>query len=246
MKSTPRTPIAALALIVPLAGALVAQPAAAASHAVVAPAVVTRAVVAQPAIHAIVLDSSAGLAPGAVLRVQVQATPGARNPAVTLGTSGVRVALREQGPGRYVGTYTVRRGDRIDPHQRLTARASFGSRSIAQAFDYPTPFQALAMGAGRGDERAPTVSQLTPSNGARLGEPGRTAIHARLADQGSGVDPRSVRLTVDGLDVTRDARIDQDQVAYVERLGRGTHQAVLVVRDRSGNASRTAWSFRVI
>ncbi|HEY0823223.1 MAG TPA: hypothetical protein VGD76_05495 [Ramlibacter sp.] len=237
MKSIRTHAAAAALLLFPMASVLVAQPAAA-----------QHAVVAQPAVRSIALDSSAGLAPGAVLRVQVFATPGARNANVVLGKSGVRVALREQAAGRYVGTYRVRRGDRIDPLQRLTARVSYrGGTVVAQSFNFPPAFQALAMGnAARRDRQAPRVIGLTPSNGDRVEERGRTFIHARLADKGSGVDPRSVRLLVDGLNVTGDARITDDEIAYRERLGRGQHRAELVVRDHAGNVNRTAWTFRVV
>lgn len=335
MQSAIRTHVAAALLLLPLAAATVAQPAQAQQ----------RAVVAQPAIRSLTLNSSAGLAPGAVLRVQLVATPGAGAPNVTLGSSGVRVALREQGAGHYIGSHTIRRADRIDPMQLITARADYGRRTISQNFSYPGAFQALAMGgpaaavpapvierlsvspqgrivpgrelrfrlvgaaggdawldipgvvngidlketrrgvyegrytvrrrddlgafdravatlrAGGGratarvdlpdartprDQRAPQVSQLTPANGGRVDERGRTLIQARLDDDRSGVDPASVRLHVDGLDVTDDARITQDEVSYRERLGQGQHRAELVVRDRAGNVSRTGWSFRVV
>lgn len=235
MQTTLRTHVAAAALLLFPMAALVAQPVQAQQ----------RAVVAQPSVRALTLDSNAGLAPGAVLRVQVQASPGARNPNVTL-ANGVRVALREQAPGRYVGTHTVRRSDRIDPRKAITARANYGSLTIAQKFDFPASFQALAMGAAARDKQAPRITRLTPANGGRVDEHGRTFIQAKLDDKGSGVDARSVRLIVDGLDVTRDARVTEDDVAYRERLGRGTHRAELVVRDHAGNVNRTSWSFRVV
>ena len=224
---------AAAMLLLPLSSAFVALPAAA-----------QHAEAAQPALQALHVQSSAGLAPGAVLRLQLAGTPGARQANATLGDSGVRVALRERAPGHYAGTYTVRRGDRIDPLQAITARVNLGDRTLARDFRYPAALEALAR-APR-DDRAPQVTQLAPANGQRLQEQGRTFIHARLDDAGSGVDPRSVRLVVDGLDVTADARVTDEAVAYRERLGRGEHRAMLVVRDRSGNVNRTAWSFRVV
>lgn len=233
-----RSRVAAVALALLPAAWLAAAPA----HAQVP----QRAIVAQPDIRSVTLDSSAGVAPGAVLRVQLLATPGARNAHVALAGSQVRVPLREVAPGRYVGNYTVRRGDRIDVSKRLTARASYGSRTIAQSFAYPASFQALAMGNARRDERPPQVSDLFPANGSRVDERQRTTIQARLDDRGTGVDPRSVRLVVDGLDVTADARITEDGIAYREHLGNGLHRAELVVRDRAGNVNRTAWSFRVV
>lgn len=237
MKSIRTHAAAAAMLLFPMASVFVAQPAAA-----------QHAVVAQPAVRSLTLNSNAGLAPGAVLRLQVVATPGARNPHVVLGKGGARIALREHAAGHYVGSYTVRRGDRIDPLQRMVARMNYrGGTVVAQSFSFPPAFQALAMGnAARADRQAPRVIGLTPSNGERIDQRGRTFIHARLDDKGSGVDPRSVRLLVDGLNVTGDARITDDEIAYRERLGRGQHSAELVVRDHAGNVNRTAWTFRVL
>lgn len=335
MRSTVRNHFAALMMLVPAAAVLVAAPAQAQQ----------RAVAAQPAIRALGLNSNAGLAPGAVLRVQLVATPGARQADVVL-ADGVRVALAEQDAGNYVGTHTIRRADRIDPLQLIAAHATFGGRTVVQNFSFPASFQALAMGgpavavptvaieqftvrpqgrlvpgrelrfrlegaaggrasldipgvvsdvamretrrgvyegtytvrrrddlrafdaavatlrvggqratarvglpearADRRDEQAPRVTQLAPSDGARVAERGRTFIQARLSDDGSGVDPASVRLLVDGLDVTRNARITADEIGYREELGRGRHSAELVVRDRAGNVTRTAWTFQVV
>jgi hypothetical protein len=60
------------------------------------------------------------------------------------------------------------------------------------------------------------------------------------------VDPRSVTLRVDGRDVTRNARIDGNEINYTDDLGRGRHTAELSVRDRAGNTARKVWSFEVI
>jgi hypothetical protein len=251
-------------LLLPV-GAVLAQPATGAPYngprqgAVVAQA--------QPEVRAMSLNSDAGLAPGATLRVQVTATPGADNAIVRLRGSGIHIALREQGLGNYVGRYTMRRGDRVDPGHMMVARLSWNDQVIAQNFNYPPAFQALAEGAARGDrgnwgnrgdrgdrgeqragrdEQAPRISEVTPSNGARVGERGRTHISARFIDADSGVDASSVRIRIDGLDVTSDARIQDDGINYNERLGRGRHTAELTVRDRAGNASRTTWSFNVV
>jgi hypothetical protein len=238
MKTAIRTHVAAAAMLfLPVAAVVVAQPAVAQQRAVVAQAA---------AIRSMALDSSAGLAPGSVLRVQVFATPGARRANVTLGNDGVRVALRERAPGTYVGTHTIRRGDHIDPTERMTARVQWRDGTVAQHFNFPPAFQALAMGASRRDRQAPQISDVTPGNGVRLEERGRTHIFARLSDDRSGVDPASVRLKVDGLDVTANARISDDEVRYREKLGRGRHNAELVVQDKAGNTTRSAWTFRVM
>lgn len=137
MRSTFRRNIAAaMMLLGPIGAGFVAQPAAAQYYQA-----------EQGRVTGMSLNSSAGLAPGATLRVQVYATPRARWANATLGDSGVRVALRERAPGEYVGTHVIRRGERIDPTQLMRVRASWGEGPVAVSFNYPPSFQALAMGA---------------------------------------------------------------------------------------------------
>jgi Ni/Co efflux regulator RcnB len=98
----------------------------------------------------------------------------------------------------------------------------------------------------RRDDRAPVVSDLTPSQGERVGARGLTRISAHFDDQGSGVDRRSVMLRIDGRDVTRRARVDSDDIRYADDLRPGRHMAELVVRDRAGNTARRSWTFEVL
>ena len=74
MQAKLRSTVAAVMLLAPLAGGLLAQPAAAATAAA-APVTVSN----------MALNSDAGLSPGATLRVQVIATPNAQKATLTLG-----------------------------------------------------------------------------------------------------------------------------------------------------------------
>ena len=98
----------------------------------------------------------------------------------------------------------------------------------------------------RRDHRPPQISEVTPSQGERIGERGVTRISARVRDFGSGIDAQGVSLRVDGRDVSLRTRFDGDEVRYREDLAPGRHFAELVVRDRAGNATRQAWSFDVM
>jgi len=247
MKSLRRTSMAAMLLLVPFSTALVALPAAAQHQAVVAPA----------AVGSLTLHADAGFAPGSTLRIELNATPGAQWAEVALGASGVRVALRERQGGHYVGSHVVRQSERIDPSQLMTARLGYGSTTVGRNFTYPSEFQALAphgpsrQDRGRGqarrwDRQAPEISQLTPDTGERVSERGWTRISARVVDAGSGIDPASVSLRVDGREVTDGVRLQEDQVRYRADLAPGRHTAELVVRDRAGNASTRSWSFNVV
>jgi len=322
-----RSTVAALMLLVPVAASFVAQPV----HAQARTA-------AQPAITNMALNSDAGLSAGATLRVQVIATPNARRASLTLGDSGVTVPLRQATAGKYTGSYVIRRTDRIDPTQLMTARVQFGERTYSRQFNYPAGFQALAMGNAPGtvaierfvmrpmgrlepgtelrfrlnaapggdaamdipgvingvdlaetrpgvyegtytvrrrdnpdafrsavatlrngnqratarldlngrDERSPSITDLAPANGERVGDRGRAVVSARLADEGSGIDRDSVRLRLNGRDVSSDVRVSDSEASYRSDLDPGRYTAELSVRDRAGNATTKTWTFDVV
>lgn len=136
------------------------------------------------------------------------------------------------------------RGDR----PRNAASGPRGDRPAGQRGEQRSEapaVQPVPPAAPAGDQQPPQISNVTPANGETVAERRRTRIAASLADVGSGIDAASVRLSVDGVDVTRNAEITADQVRWRENLGIGRHNAELVVRDRAGNSTRTAWSFRV-
>jgi hypothetical protein len=132
MKTQLRNHVAALLLLAPVAATFVATPAVAQQA-------------AAPRVTGLALNADNGLAPGSVLNVTLNGTPQglAR---VHLGGTDITVGLRESGAGRYTGSYTVRRGDRIDPTRLLTARLTRNNVTTVQNFNYPPSFQALAMG----------------------------------------------------------------------------------------------------
>lgn len=98
----------------------------------------------------------------------------------------------------------------------------------------------------RRDRSAPEITRLTPDHGGRLDDRGRARIAVRFHDFGSGIDVDSVSLRLNGRDLTRFARVDEDGVRLRADLAPGRHFAEVVVRDRAGNASRQAWSFDVV
>ncbi|HVE52819.1 MAG TPA: hypothetical protein VNB23_05505, partial [Ramlibacter sp.] len=244
MQAKLRSTVVAAMLLAPAALTFLAGPAAAQQRAA-----------AQPAITNMALNSDAGLSPGATLRVQVQATPNARRATIALGESGITVPLQQQAAGQYAGTYVVRRSDRIDPTQLMTARVTFGERVYTRQFNYPPAFQALSMGArgepretvvnARRDQHSPDITDLAPANGDRIGERGNTRISARLSDEGSGVDPSSVRVRLNGRDVSAEARVTDDRVVFRDDLEPGRYVAEVTVRDRAGNLTRKSWNFEV-
>ena len=158
---------AAVFLLAPLGVAMVAQPAAAQQYRV--------AESQQGTINGLTVDSDAGLRPGSTLRISVRATPGARWAALSLSDQ-VRVPLRERAPGEYVGSYVIRRSDRIDPTGQMMLRAGWGEGPVVAAYNYPAAFQTQAMG------NAPASAMVNNfamwPRGDRL-DPGRV-VHFRV------------------------------------------------------------------
>lgn len=97
----------------------------------------------------------------------------------------------------------------------------------------------------RRDERAPVITSLTPIPGDHVGGRRRTEVSARFDDRFSGVDPASVRLRVDGRDVTHESRVSDDEIRFRDQLAPGRHVAEVIVRDRAGNTARRSWQFDV-
>jgi hypothetical protein len=192
-----------------------------------------------PRIERFVIRNAERLEPGREIRFRMIGTPGGD---AWLDIPGVaaRVNLAETRPGVYVGEYTIRRRDSAAAFQDARATLALGrQRAIARADQGREP-------AAPRDEQPPSISKLTPSNGERMGERGRVHISAALADEGSGVDTDSVRLRVDGQDVTRDARVTADEVNFREDLRPGRHAVEVSVKDRAGNTTTKSWAFDVI
>jgi hypothetical protein len=93
---------------------------------------------------------------------------------------------------------------------------------------------------------APVISAYGP-NGVTLAGPVTPLISSSYSDLGAGVDTATVRLTLDGSDVSQGARIAADKIEYtpVAPLADGIHNVKLNLADRSGNTAEQAWSFEV-
>ena len=96
------------------------------------------------------------------------------------------------------------------------------------------------------DTTPPAIAAFTPASGSFV--PTATpAIGAAYADAGSGVDPASVHLTVDGVDVTAAAQVSATAASFTPAspLADGAHTATLTLEDRAGNQAQAATAFTV-
>ena len=97
------------------------------------------------------------------------------------------------------------------------------------------------------DTTAPTFGKPEPQAGSTLGDGDVLSISVAATDDGSGIDPASVDLELDGTPVEHVWQTG-DVVHGVagHSLLPGTHHLVLTVADRAGNAARLAWDIVVV
>jgi hypothetical protein len=133
----------------------------------------------------------ARLEPGAQLRFMVEGVPGAT---VTVDWPGLQGALllREDQPGRYAGTYTLRSQDTVNPGPVVATLSSGGRRVTAQLATplvaaAPAPAPSTAMGAAAPPMLALQLTSPLPNSAADGGQvllQGRTApgalVHVRV------------------------------------------------------------------
>jgi hypothetical protein len=192
---------------------------------------------AAPHIERFVTLPAGRLEPGRELRYRVQGAPGA---VVTLDIPGVAndLRMREVRPGVYEAEYVVRQRDDLAAFQTAIATLRSGDRWVTSRLD-------RAFARDR-DNRAPQIVELTPRQGDVVSPAGTTLIAGEFEDRdGRGVDPRTVRLMVDGRDVTHQADITSERFRYRSDLPLGQHTAEITARDHAGNVVNRSWSFQV-
>lgn len=176
--------------------------------------------------------------PGHTVRVEMTGTPRAeamfRIPGLT-----DALPMKEMEPGRYVATWTAP----VNREMQLKDAAVLGELKIGEK-------SAPAMQAeGRlsVDSKPPTILDRLPEANARVNST-RPNISAVFEDQGSGIWPPSMKLMVNGRDVTKEARVTANFVSYTpaDPLPPGETHVVLMINDKATNEARAEWKFDVL
>jgi PKD repeat protein len=123
-------------------------------------------------------------------------------------------------------------------------RVEYASREEAPE-DRPKLVVVFDVPAG-GDTTPPVVALVEPAE-PRIVNVTRPHIVASFTDEGSGVDPASVELVVDGVDRTGEATVSASGVELTpaEELGEGTHEVEIALSDAAGNAAQASWSILI-
>jgi hypothetical protein len=185
-------------------------------------------------IDSVTTDAARPLRAGRVLRVTMR---GSRGGAATfdVGSYLQNMAMAEGPPGVYVGTYRIPQSATFAGVPLLVQLAMpDGSRVQAEAA------QTLSV-AGM----PPGISSIGPSDGDTV-DGDKPAIYATFTAQAVPIDPSSIHVEVNGMDVTDDCLRTPTFVQYLP--GREYHGVVRVtvrVADEAGNTTTKSWSFVV-
>lgn len=173
--------------------------------------------------------------PGAELKFTLTGTPKARA-SYTIENVVANRAMEEVRLGVYEGTYTIRRQDNLAPGLRVTGTLQANGQVARSQLDRRIV----------NDSEPPSVKNVSPRDEDVVAVSTPIVISGAFDDgNGTGVDPRSVRITFDGRDVTAQSAINAQTFSFRPgTLSAGNHVVEVRARDQAGNASRTSWNFR--
>lgn len=214
-----------------LARLSVAPPAVAAAP--IQPAPATRPALVLNRFVAVPVDK---LEPGTELKFVAQGTPNAKA-TFSIENVATGIPMRETAPGRYEGTYTLKRLDRVVGGVPVVATLEGHGQVIRSNL---TRNQMLV------DARPPTIRNHHPRDGETVLATGPVSVSGTFDDRGGlGVDPKSVKISVGGRDVTPQASITREFFTYRGELAPGRYVADVTARDAAGNPVHSAWTFHV-
>lgn len=174
------------------------------------------------------------LEPGVDLKFTLIGTPGGRA-AVNIQGVNRDVALQEIKSGQYEGSYTVRRLDHFPASGNIIGRLESGGQVARTRLA-----QALLVAA-----KAPVLRNVSPREN-EIVPPGQMTISGTFDDSGGvAVEPKSVRILLDGRDVTQNSSITPQFFTYRVAPAPGSHQVQVSGQDTNGNALRQTWNFTV-
>jgi hypothetical protein len=188
-----------------------------------------------PVINSFIQDSRGWLRGGDTVHVVLEGTPGGQ---ATFRIPGLaeETPMRETSPGHYQGMWQVP----VDRPIQLPQATVIGGLKVG---DRSSPLiqsqQPVSV-----DSVPPRLRDRLPGPDAHVDSP-RPNISAVFDEDASGIDLASVRLVVDGHNVTPDATVTKDFISYTPTtpLPGGVQTVQLTAVDRAGNRVETSWRF---
>ena len=190
---------------------------------------------AQVSIDSFTDNATSALRAGDTIQTNLAGTPGAH---ATFSIPGVvnNVAMTETSPGNYQGAYIIPKNVSVNGAAVLAKLSLGGSVLLAQASNKIVV-----------DSVPPKIADLSPAPRGTTATD-RPLIYGTFSDgAGTGVDPHSVKITLDGADITQDATVTSAffNVTPQQPLSQGSHTLAVMVMDNAGNQSDRTWTFTV-
>jgi RHS repeat-associated protein len=128
----------------------------------------------------------------------------------------------------------------------VTVRQSNELRVELKSGGPQTPFVIIEIIGKNCDSTPPVIVNHSPATGSLLNDP-QPVVSASYSDEanGSGINTASIRLTLDGADVTPRSVVAATGISYSPpaRLAEGLHTVSLALADRAANPASLTWQF---
>jgi hypothetical protein len=198
-----------------------------------------------PGVESIVHDANRILRAGDRIRVSARATAGGAATFDIIGVAADVGMRRTQGggygiggpgvSGLYVGDYVVRPGD-VARNAAVLATLAVGDREITAVGRQPVTI----------DARPPKITARIPAPGSTL-ENVRPNVLVALVDEVTSIDRSSLRLAVNGRDVTSRISVSGGWISYIPEtpLPAGRNRVSITAADGARNVLKEEWAFQI-
>lgn len=190
-------------------------------------------------------DGRGWLRAGQMVHITMHGTVGAQATFRVVGLS-ESLAMLENSPGQYIANWTVPDGKALPGMKALVIGDLTLSNSQSNSLlskKAPTIQASLPLCV---DTVAPVIQNMMPANQTTLTTASPT-VSADYKDEGSGIDISSVRLILNGRDLTGEASITTERLVYKPfvPLMSGDQSVEIIVGDNAGNVIHQTWHFTV-
>ncbi len=205
--------------------------------------IASRAATATPAaspgattIDAFAVTGKSALRGGDSFAVTLHGTPGGRA-TYDIGSFVTGIPMTEGPPGDYSARYLV-------PADVNFGQTQIVGHLVASGVEAP---RALAAGLIAISTAPPQIVELAPSNGTTVNNSKPSIYATYRSPTNIGINPSSVSIRVNGLDVTSTSTRTDGFISYSPgvSLPDGMVNITINVSDRAGNAQQRSWSFTV-
>lgn len=173
---------------------------------------------------------------GDILTIQVTGEPKAESVTASVGDIIRDLKLTETTPGTYTRKVTIAANTNATAVPIVAVMQLAGKKSEAVKSVLPVTI----------DTRAPSFNVLIPGDGTQLLDRNPTLEAAYSDPGGSGIDAKSIKVWVNGVDVSKLATITDTRLSYkAKNLANGPLTAHIEMADLAGNTASADWKMTI-